>query len=51
MIAFVLLPLRESMAQSGAGEHDQWRGYMIVLVVNHGFIKSISTLTTVSHPM
>jgi hypothetical protein len=33
------------MAQRGAGKQDQWRGYMTVLVVNHGIIKSISILT------
>jgi len=47
MNAFVLLPLQESMVQRGAGKHDQWRGYMTVLVVNHGSIKSISILTAV----
>ena len=36
MNTFVLLPLVESMAQTGAGEQDQWWGYMTVLVVNHG---------------
>jgi hypothetical protein len=35
------------MAQCSAGKHDQWRGYMTILVVNHGIIKSISKLTTV----
>ena len=35
------------MAQRGAGKHDQWRGYMTVLVINHGIIKSISVLTAV----
>ena len=39
------------MAQSGAGKHDQWQGYMTVLVVNHGIIKSISILTPVIHQM
>jgi hypothetical protein len=48
---FVLLPLQESMAQRGAGKYDQWGGYMTVLVVNHGIIKSISILTVVIHPM
>jgi hypothetical protein len=51
MNTFVLLPLQESMTQSGAGKHDQWRGYMTVLVVNHGIIKSISILTAVIRPM
>jgi len=35
------------MARHGAGKHDQWRGYMTVLVVTHGIIKSISILTIV----
>jgi len=39
------------MAQRGAGEHDQWRGYMTVLVINHGIIQSISILTAVIRPM
>jgi len=47
MNTFVLLPLQESMAQRGACKHDQWRGYMTVLVVNHGIVKSISILTAV----
>jgi len=51
MNTFVLLPLQESMAQCSAGKQDQWRGYMTVLVVNHGMIKSISILTTVIRPM
>jgi hypothetical protein len=51
MYTFVLLPLKESMALHSAGKHDQWRGYMTVLVVNHGIIKSISILTTVIRPM
>jgi hypothetical protein len=45
------LPLQESMAQRGAGKHDRWQGYMTILVVNHGIIKSISILTTVIRPM
>jgi hypothetical protein len=45
MNAIVLWPLQESMAQRGAGEHDQWRGYMTILVINHGIIKSSSILT------
>jgi len=48
---FDLLPLKKSMVQRSAGKHDQWRGYMTVLVVNHGIIKSISILTVVFHPM
>jgi len=51
MNAFVLLPLQESMAQRGAGKHDQWRGYMTVLVVNHGSIESISIPSAGIHPM
>jgi hypothetical protein len=39
------------MAQRSAGIYDQWRGYMTVLVVNHGIIKSISILSTVIRPM
>jgi len=39
------------MAQHGAGKHDQWLGYMTVLVVHHGIIKSISILTAVIRPM
>jgi len=51
MNTFVLLPFQESMALRSAGKHDQWRGYMTVLVVNHGIIKSISILTAVIRPM
>ena len=51
MNTFVLLPLQESMAQRGAGNHDQWQVYMTVLVVNHGIIKSFSILTAVIRPM
>jgi hypothetical protein len=51
MNTFVLLPQEESMAQRGAGKHDQWGGYMTVLVVNHGIIKSIRILTAVIRPM
>jgi hypothetical protein len=47
MNTFVLLPLQQSMAQRCAGKHDQWLGYMTVLVVNHGIRKSISVLTAV----
>jgi hypothetical protein len=47
----VLLPLQESMAQRGAYKHNQWRGDMTVLVVNHGIVKSISILTAVIGPM
>jgi hypothetical protein len=38
----VRLPLEKSMAQCGACNHDQWRGYMTVLVMNDGIEKSIS---------
>jgi hypothetical protein len=51
MNTFVLLPLQESMVQRSAGKHDQWRGYMTVLVINHGIVKSISILTAVICPM
>jgi len=51
MNSFVLLPLPESMAQHSVGRHDQRRGYMNVLVVNHGIKKSIRRLTEVIHPM
>jgi len=51
MNTFVRLPLQVSMAQRGAGKHDQWRGYMTVLLINHGFIKSISILMAVIRPM
>jgi uncharacterized membrane protein len=47
MNTFLLLPLQESMVQRGAGKHDQWQGYMTVLVINHAIIKSISILTAV----
>jgi len=47
---FVLLPVQKSMVQLGAGEHDQWPGYMTVLVVNHGIVKSISIPTAVIGP-
>jgi len=51
MNTVVLLPLNESMLQRGAGKHEQWLGYMTVLVVNHGITKSISMVTTVIRPM
>jgi len=35
------------MTQRCACKHDQWQGYMTVLVVNHGIIESISILTAV----
>jgi hypothetical protein len=51
MNTLVLLPLQESIAQCVAGKHDQWQGYMTVLVVNHRIIKSIDILTVVICPM
>ena len=39
------------MAQCGAGQHEQWRGYITVLVLNPGITKSISILTEVIRPM
>jgi len=39
------------MAQGGAGKHDQWRGYMTVLVITHVIINSSSILTVVICPM
>jgi len=47
----VRLPLQESMAQSGAGKHDQWRVYITILVVNNETIKSIYILTAIIHLM
>jgi len=51
MDAVGLLLLQESMAQRGACKHDQCRGYMTVLVINHGIITSITILTSVIRPM
>jgi hypothetical protein len=51
MNTLVLLPLQESMAQHSAGKHDEWQGYMTVLVVNHGIMKSICILTAVIRPI
>jgi hypothetical protein len=51
MNTFVLLQLQESMAQRSAGKHDQWRGYMTILVVNHGIIESNNILTAGISPM
>jgi hypothetical protein len=51
MNTVVPLPLQESMAPRSAGNHDQWRQYMAVLVVNHGIRKSISILTAVIRSM
>jgi len=39
------------MAQSGAGKHDRWQGYMTILVVNYGSIKSIRKFAMVIRPM
>jgi hypothetical protein len=39
------------MAECGAGKHGLFGGYMTVLVVNHGIMKSISILTAVIHPL
>jgi len=33
--------------QCGAGEHDQWPGYMTVLVIDYGIVILISRLTAV----
>jgi hypothetical protein len=46
MNTFVLLQLQESMAQRGVDKHEQWQGFLTILVVNHGIIKAISKLTT-----
>jgi hypothetical protein len=51
MNTFVLLPLQETMAQRDGGKDDQLRGYMTVLVANHGIIKFFSILTAVICPM
>jgi hypothetical protein len=51
MHTFVPLPLQESMAQPSAGKHDQWEGYMTVLVVNYAIITFIRVLTTIIRPM
>jgi len=51
MNTFVLLSHPEGMAQHSAGKHAQWRGYVTILVVNHGIINSISILTVVICPM
>jgi hypothetical protein len=47
MNTFVLLPLQESMVEHGAGKHEQWRGCMIIIVVQHEIIQSISILRAV----
>jgi len=49
MNTFVLLPHQESQALCSAGKHDQWPGYMTVLVVNHGIWKSFCLHNTVIH--
>ena len=51
MNTLVLLPLQESMVQCGAGKHDQWRGYMTVLVINYGIMKPVSIHTAVIRPI
>jgi hypothetical protein len=51
MDASVLLPLQGCRAHRVASQHDQWHGYMTILVVNLGIMKSISMLTTVIQPM
>jgi len=51
MNTFVLLPLKETMAQRGAGKHDQWRGYMTILVINHQNGISISILAGAVRPI
>jgi len=51
MNTFVLLLLQESMAQRGAGKHDQRQGYITILVINHRIIQSISILAAVIHAM
>jgi hypothetical protein len=45
MTTFVHLVLKESMAQCGAGKHNQWGGYMTFLSIKHGIVKYISILT------
>ena len=39
------------MLQRGACKHDQWRGFMTVLVVNDGIIESISILSAAIRQM
>jgi len=51
MNPFVLLPRQERLAQRGAGKQDKWRGYMTVLVIIDGIIKSLSILSVVIHLM
>jgi len=43
--------LQQSMAQHGAGQHDQWQGYSTVLAINHGIMISIGILTAVICPV
>jgi hypothetical protein len=50
MNSFVLLPLQECMVQHGAGNNNQWRRNVTILVVNYGIIQSISVLTAVLWP-
>jgi len=47
MNTFILSPLQESIAQCGAGKHDQWRVCVTIRIINHGIIKSISIVTAV----
>jgi len=43
----VLLPLQESMAHHSTAKHDQLQGYITVLVINQGIIKSFTINTSV----
>jgi hypothetical protein len=45
------LPLQESVAQCGAGKHNQWQGYMTFLLVDYGMVKSMSLFTADIRPM
>jgi len=47
----VPLTLQERKAQCSAGKHDQWQGYMTILVVKRATIKAISIITTVIRPI
>jgi hypothetical protein len=51
MNTFVLLPLLDRTVQCSADEHDLRQWYMTVIVVSHGFMKSIRILTKVVRPM
>jgi hypothetical protein len=50
MNAIALLRLPQSMVQRGAVTHKHWRGYITVLVANHGLIFFISIVTLVNRP-